>query len=142
MVNHATTRSVITQLIRESEAAVKRIRADLELEERFLERLKARYTGRDDESGEREEDANKNGPDRLAPTGTLPEAIAEVLRKNGKPMRARDIAETLLENGYESEAKHGLLPSVLSALGRRQDLFVKVHRGVYSLRYSAEQQRE
>ena len=64
----------------------------------------------------------------------MPEAIRALLEEAGGPMRAKDIAQRLLRKGYTSSAKHGLLPSVLSALGRRGDLFENVSRGVYRLR--------
>ncbi len=64
----------------------------------------------------------------------LPDAIKIILHYFDKPMRARDIAEKLKDKGYKSTSKSGLLPSVNSALKRRDDLFKKTKRGIYKLK--------
>jgi hypothetical protein len=64
---------------------------------------------------------------------TVPEAVRTILERHGKPMRARDIVLALQAAGFKTESKRGLLPGVLSALGRREDLFKKIRRGTYKL---------
>ncbi len=72
----------------------------------------------------------------------MPAAIKMILERNGKAMRAADITAALVAAGFKTEAKNGLLPSVLSALGRREDLFKKVRRGIYKLVQPAQQNTE
>ena len=125
------------------------------MEQRYLANLKERRCRM---SGQSENGESESRPKSSSPGGffseeelsgmveadpkiagkSLPDAIATILRERGHRMRARDIASELHRKGCRSKAKNGLLPSVLSALGRRTDLFHNVQRGVYELKSSEE----
>ena len=64
---------------------------------------------------------------------TVPEVVKAILEKSGKAMRAKDVVLALQATGFTNTSKRGLLPSVLSALTRREDWFKKVKRGTYKL---------
>ena len=65
--------------------------------------------------------------------GTIPELAAALLKERDAEMRPKDIAEVLTARGVTSSSEKGLLPNVVSALNRRDDLFYKVKRGVFGL---------
>jgi len=137
-MDDATKAELLDELICDSEAKLERLRAELELEKRYLVDLRSRRAT----LGARVREAtNEPIPELTGAMRPLPEAIQAVLQESAGPMRARDIAQRLVRNGYTSKAKHGLLPSVLSALGRRDDLFENVSRGVYRLKRAAKGER-
>ena len=130
-MDDAAKAEVLEEMISDSQRKLEKVRGQLELEERYLEHLKHRRSAL--VNGERNLAVESASPRRRA-SRSLPEAIKAALQASGRPMRAKDIARQLVQNGYTSKAKHGLLPSVLSALGRRGDLFEKTARGIYRAR--------
>ena len=66
-------------------------------------------------------------------SGSLAEQIVSLLREKSKSMRPTDITSVLTKRGVTTTSKRGLLPMVISALRRRQDVFYRVRRGVYKL---------
>jgi hypothetical protein len=64
--------------------------------------------------------------------GSLAAHIVEILRKAENPKRGTDIAAELRTKGVKAAES---LPSVLSALRRRKDLFENVRRGFYKLKH-------
>lgn len=65
---------------------------------------------------------------------SMPLQVASVLRMKERPMRVTEIVQRLEELGVRSNSKKGILPNVVSALTRRDDLFEKKARGIYALR--------
>lgn len=57
-----------------------------------------------------------------------------IMRGHAGPMRGAEITAELEKLGYVSKARGGLISNVFSELKRREDLFVKVDRGVYRLK--------
>jgi hypothetical protein len=144
-VNPLAKRELFDEMISDSRDRLAGLKASAELEEKYLQDLIRR---RSELTSVREIPAdsdiapggcpNENGAviheDQEGIAGhTVPEAVKAVLEKRGKPMRARDVVLALEAAGFKTESKRGLLPSVLSALGRREDLFKKVRRGTYKL---------
>ena len=123
---------LLDELIVECEGKLQSLQAEVALEDRYLRNLRAKRMSLTD--GENAGKLGSSSNTLISSSQTLPEAIKAVLMSKGKAMRARDIAATLTSNGYGKETKNGLLPSVLSALGRREDLFRKVKRGIYRLK--------
>ena len=118
-----TRTEILDSMIAESAAKLSALRKDIEFEERFYTELQKRKR-------------SENKPDQRngsMPSGTsamsLPEQIAELLRTEGRSMRARDICAILEQRGVRAGGKRGLLPNVLSALRRRNDLFENASRG-------------
>ncbi len=122
-----TKAKLLNELICDSKARINSLHKEIAFEERYIEDL------------ENKKKALKNGnihqkteiKEHLSDINSLnlPEAIKAILAQSGKPMRARDIAAELNKRGYRSK-----LPSVLSALCRRHDLFKKTKRGIYKLK--------
>ena len=133
-MDDATKAQLLNEMILDCEAKLKGLHAQLELEQRYLADLRARRARL---SGIAAPATNAMASRSTGSVQSLPEAVKSVLQETGEPMRAKDIAQQLVRKGYRSSAKHGLLPSVLSALGRRDDLFENVSRGVYRLRQTA-----
>ena len=66
---------------------------------------------------------------------SLADHIKDLLRENGRPMQAADIARKLDERGVPTTSKRGLLPMVMSSLIRRKDVFQRTNkRGQYKLK--------
>jgi hypothetical protein len=65
---------------------------------------------------------------------SIADFVAKVLCERGEPMRVQEIVRALLENGITSSSGEAPVNSVLSAVSRRADLFVRVSRGLYTLR--------
>ena len=101
--------------------AAEQLRERIALEERYVEELrrKQRASGRPSD----DDHAHTNGAAGSAEK-TLPVRIEEFLKSKDGPVRASDIA-TAIDAG---------LPSVISTLGRRTDLFIRVSRGCYALK--------
>lgn len=79
-------------------------------------------------------DSSGSAETSTAPTSpSLTMLIADVLRKEHKPMRGADITKRLEKAGVKSSSNRGLMAMVFSALRKRRDLFKKVNRGVYRL---------
>jgi hypothetical protein len=126
---------ILDEMIADSEANASRLESTLKAEVRYLTDLRERRKElRISEEPAAATTATTTNNGQLFVAGTaLPEAIAAVLQTHGSPMRARDIAQALEQGGIQSESERGLLPSVLSTLGRKTDLFRRLHRGVYGL---------
>jgi len=123
---------LLDELIAENEEKLQSLRTEITFEERYLCDLRTKRSSlkNGENTGKLGQDVNAS----ISASQTLPEAIKVVLTSAGKAMRARDIADSLTQSGYGKDKKNGLLPSVLSALGRRNDLFRKVKRGIYRLK--------
>jgi len=141
---YATEGEVLDKMIRDAAADVERVRRDLRLRKLYLADLRARK--------EQLAENGKPGRIRTAPrlateqmldlsNKALPDAIRAVLEAAGKALRAQEIARRVQQGGYETSAKKGLLPNVLGALCRREDLFKRVRRGVYALKSAPTRQR-
>lgn len=63
---------------------------------------------------------------------TLPEAVADVLRRAGKPLHVREIAKRIVKGG-KKDARH-MTVSITSAARRRDDLFIQTAKATFSLR--------
>lgn len=131
-MNTNSKAELLDELIVECEGKLQSLQEEAALEERYLRDLKAKRAGL--RHSENDEKAGANNNSEVSGALTLPEAIKAVLTNAGKSLRAKDISEALEKAGYGKGAKNGLGPSVLSALGRREDLFRKVRRGVYRLK--------
>ena len=136
--------ALLDEMILDARQRASAMKNSLELEEKYLLDLVNRR-----QALESEEAAHNGQEESMEPAGaeaettplenrnisgrTVPDAIKAVLENRGRAMRARDITAALLAAGFKTESKNGLLPSVLSALGRRDDLFKKIRRGTYKL---------
>lgn len=139
--------SVLDKLISESEERAADLRKKLEIEEAVLGRL------REGQQAEAAQPAKKHyvmnadpgqyemqvAPAKMTSLfeGGIPAKVIGVLRERDvghKGMRAADITGILTSLGVTSDSAKGLLPSVISALRRRGDLFEPVSRGVYRLK--------
>ena len=60
--------------------------------------------------------------------------LKTILEKSGGPLTVSDLVERLERNGFVSSATVGLNNLVPSALNRRNDIFIRVKRGVYDLK--------
>jgi len=66
-------------------------------------------------------------------TMTIPDAVAEVLEREGRPMHVKVLAERIIAGGRTSNTKT-LVASVFSAASRHQERFVQTGRGTFGLR--------
>lgn len=114
----------LTKAIQDSEAHLAKLRFHVAVEEQVLARLRG-FAGN--------APAQKTATSPKTITGSLADHAVTALREAGRPMRAADIASVLRAQGISSNSKAGILPSLISALRRRADLFRKVRRGVYTL---------
>ena len=64
---------------------------------------------------------------------STPEAARLILQEAGEPLRTAEIAGALEARGYGQELSN-LQNSVFTSMTRRDDIFVKVDRGVWALR--------
>ena len=150
-MNSSVKVELFDEMIADSRQRLAGLKSEAELEEKYLHDLIRRRSelpgATINQNAEPVGPAADNGA--VVPEGnqyitghTVPEAVREVLEKHGKAMRARDVVLALTSAGFKTESKRGLLPGVLSALNRREDLFKKVRRGVYKLIATPQQNPE
>jgi hypothetical protein len=70
---------------------------------------------------------------RVRNSMSLVAAMAQVLEKAGKPLKVRDIAQGVLDSGYQSEAVN-FRTMVNQMLIKQRKQFAKVDRAVYALK--------
>jgi hypothetical protein len=128
MIDQATKLAVIEEMIQTSKQRCEEIDLEQREEARFLKRLYEERSRLVHGVQTGHASAPSNGD-----AESIPYRVAAVMQAHNGPMRARDIAQELKNLGVETESEKGLLPNVLSALGRRKDLFRRVDRGTYVL---------
>ncbi|SRR6266478_5781090 len=130
MIDPATKIAVLDEMIQASLARCQELEAQTKEESKLYERL---YFEKQKISGATN-GVELNGHQTYQTNhGSLPERIGAVIQAAEEPMRARDIVVELEKRGVRTDSPKGLLPSVLSALNRRSDLFRRVDRGTYTL---------
>ena len=117
------------ELIEESERRLAQLRSQVAEEEKFLALLRARMTRSAGAPGDQDE--TPRAAEVVA--GSMATRIIEVMREAGRPMRGLEVAQAV-----HAKSKDGTFASiqntVFGTLRRRDDLFLKIARGVYSLR--------
>lgn len=89
--------------------------------------------------------ANNNGalhlrePEEHRVTGrflrsTQVEAASTILREADKPLRAAEIAQTMLQHGFPTKDATKLRNGVFTTMTRRKDLFHKLEAGLWAIR--------
>lgn len=132
MIDKKVRSAVVKELIAESDARLANLQAELEKERMRRESLSALP----------EVAESKNGAEHVKPAKkrrrkgkkTLADSIVQILKEHTDGMRSTDIAKKLLESGESKKVHKELLPNVISALRRKDDLFENVERGVYRLK--------
>lgn len=141
MATH-TTDEFFQELIADAESDLDALRQKMHIQEMYVTALreKRREVKEKEAANVREStsrDAGKNHEKPRLPawaSGSMPEKIRGVLREARRPMRVVDITKRLEELGVKSTSSKGLMPSVVSSLLRREDLFVREGRGIYALK--------
>ena len=143
-----TREDLIRALIAEEESDIESLMRQLERKREFVDSLKGRLgepmppatspTATSKPSANGTHRATIAITPRKSPQtpskGSLTESIVNLLRENGGPMQAAEIARTLGERGVTTKSRNGLLPMVISTLVRRKKQFRNVSRGIYELR--------
>jgi hypothetical protein len=133
----------INSLIARCDQAISKLKDDLRLEERLRQRLLEIEDGSVSLAGETLSSRSPvssggNGGHRPAGTvvsGSLLSHVIEVMRTEGRNMRAREIAERVEARGYTTNAKGGLKIAVSTVLAHNGGkVFRKIEPGVYALK--------
>ncbi len=114
--------AAINALIEDAERRIAALRAQIAVEEQFIAALRERPL---------------QAGTGVVVAGSIPDRIAKALRAANRPLSIREIVQAIA--GKKSE-RSALTASVMTALNRRADLFVRVSRGVYTLRRTQEDQ--
>lgn len=126
----ATESDILKEMTQASDERLRSLESDLAFERRYNADLRAKLVA---SGGKVAPDSNGQSP-AVTPKGNLTDNIYAVLSEHPGTMRPRDIAEAVEKRGVTTRSKKGLLPMVLSTLGRRKDLFDKPERGLYRLK--------
>lgn len=123
---------IIEKAVARLTAEIEKLRFQLAVKEEVLQNLRSLLRDEIESlsiSGKSQESLG------AAPTlsGSLAERARDVLRAEGRTMRARDIAKKIEATGFASSGKTSVLALVISAMRRRKDLFKNVRRGQYRL---------
>jgi hypothetical protein len=122
---------VLQSMIGESEKLLESLENDVEFERQFLDMLRKKL---EKISGEKTiasghlADSPNCQLTSAARSGSLPEKILAILA-DGQERRATDIRKALRAQGDTCS-----LPSVISTLARREDVFQRVSRGIYKIK--------
>lgn len=123
-----TKAAVISEMLSDSDQRIAELEGQLAFERRYRNDLAAKQAGGRNGTTAQEIDAQA-----VMSAGAMPDKL-RVLLVGVESMRASEIARQLEAAGVTSDSKKGLLPSVISALRRRDDLFESPERGVYRLK--------
>ena len=126
----------LTAEIRASDKRIGQLEFDLAVEREVNRRLRSLAPAPPVHGPSRSPERQSDGA--LVMPGSVADEAARALREHGQSMRARDITRVLVKRGVKTNSKRGLLPMVVSTLRRRQDLFVRVERGIYKIRNGSE----
>lgn len=136
----------INSLIARCDETISKLKDDLRLEERLRQRLLEIKGGGGSTAVQSFPSGSPvttggNGAHRPAGTvvsGSLLSHVMEVMRIEGRQMRAREIAERVGARGYSTKAKGGLPIAVSTVLAHNGGkLFRKIKPGVYTLMENA-----
>ncbi|MSR56982.1 MAG: hypothetical protein EXS05_04845 [Planctomycetaceae bacterium] len=124
--------AVISELVEESDKRILSLQEQLAFEQRYREDLAVKGKLQCPK-------ANHVASEKTDISATIMSAMAmpdkvKIILTGVESMKASEIAKVLADNGMKSTAKKGLLPTVISALCRRDDLFESPTRGVYRLK--------
>jgi hypothetical protein len=129
----------IDLLLARCDETIAKLKDDLRLEERLRQRLleiKGVPTLPQAGSPEKNPGGGNGGyrPAGKTVSGSLLSHVIEVMRGEGRQMRAREIAGRVEARGYTTTAKGGLKIAVSTVLAHNQGkLFRKIEPGVYTL---------
>jgi hypothetical protein len=144
MTTSATRVAILDEMITESQTRIADLRSKVAIEEGILAELHRKrqaqasdYASVSGDNGS--PNAKKNpawpvvvGPERVE-EGRVPQHIVAVLREAKTALSTDEITRRVQERGATSTAKKGLAAVVASALTRRDDLFVRIGKGMYDL---------
>ncbi len=128
MAAETTKLGVLQEMLTEEEATLAKLRIQVEVQARFVDSLRTKVA----ECGHSEQ-TSAGGSSTSQESLAMPERIVRVLQQSAQPMRVTDITAKLEAEGMTTTGAKGLIANVASALARRDDLFVRVDRGLYRL---------
>jgi len=116
----------LAEQIKESKSKISKMEFEIAVEHAVLLRLIAM------QNGDKSEDSDKSRP--IIADSIVPQ-IQSVLKAKSKPMKNNQILESLDQQGFKFEGKTEPKRLIQSALIRRGDLFERIGRGLYQIRY-------
>jgi hypothetical protein len=135
---------VLQELIAEEERELTRLREEIRVRELVLASLHAKLKQAREVPGSFADSTEVNGESEgggnVRPV-TMTDLLVMILRGGRVPMRMSEIVDKV-QTGYPERSRKNLNSHVMTTLGRREDLFVKTGRGLYTLKELLDKREE